>query len=148
MQKPDIGRRTVLLGLAGLLTLPRSTYATPAQADAAIAKLLAAVKASTGRVTLRLPQIAENGNTVQFSVAVDSPMTDTDYVKTVHVMAEENPAPEVASFYFTPANGKAEATMRMRLAKTQVVRAVAVMSDGSVFECRQEVKVTIGGCGG
>ncbi len=143
-------RRQILIGTAGigLMALPRWAQATPAEAQAAIAKITGGATPAAGRVTLRLPQIAENGNSVQFSVAVDSPMTEADYVKAIHVIAEENPFPEVATFYLSPANGKAEVTMRMRLAKTQTVRAVAVMADGKAFEAQQEVKVTIGGCGG
>lgn len=105
-------------------------------------------KAKSGKITLELPQIAENGNTVPMTVEVESPMTDADYVKSVHIFAEGNPLPEVASFHFTPANGIAKASTRMRLAKTQNVVAVAEMSNGSVFQATTEVKVTIGGCGG
>jgi sulfur-oxidizing protein SoxY len=45
-------------------------------------------------------------------------------------------------------SGKASATTRIRLAKTQDVIAVAKMKDGSVFMDTKQVKVTIGGCGG
>ena len=45
-------------------------------------------------------------------------------------------------------SGEAEASTRIRLAKTQNVIAVAKMSDGSFFMDKQPVKVTIGGCGG
>ena len=47
-----------------------------------------------------------------------------------------------------PLSGKAEASIRIRLAQTQNVIAVAKMSDGSLFTERKTVKVTIGGCGG
>ena len=147
-----LSRRTLLCGLAGgglaAIALPLRANATPAEADAAAVRLVGSAKPVPGKITLKLPQIAENGNTVQYSVAVDSPMTESDYVKAIHVLAEDNPFPEVASFYLSPVNGKAEVTARMRMAKTMVVRALAVMSDGSVHEARQEVKVTIGGCGG
>jgi len=102
----------------------------------------------SGRITLTAPEIAENGNTVPVSVAVESPMTDTDYVAAVMILAEGNPNPSVATLHFTPMSGSAEATTRMRLAKTQNVIALAKMSDGSVFMDKKEVKVTIGGCGG
>ncbi|MHB8884933.1 MAG: thiosulfate oxidation carrier protein SoxY [Methylovirgula sp.] len=150
-----MSRRQILMGstgcglaVASLTMLPRPAKATPAEAEALIAKLVGHAKPAAGRVKLQLPQIAENGNSVEFSVAVDSPMTEKDYVKSIHVIAEQNPFPEVATFFLSPANGKASVTMRMRLAKTQKVRALALMSDGSVFEAQQEVKVTIGGCGG
>ena len=103
---------------------------------------------SEGRIELDLPQIAENGNTVPISIAIDSPMTEDDYVKTVHVFADGNPRPDVASFHFTPACGTASCSTRIRLAKTQNIVAVAEMSNGDVYMAKSEVKVTIGGCGG
>ena len=114
----------------------------------AIHKLSSGKAIKSGKITLELPQIAENGNTVPLSIEVESPMTNSDHVKAVHIFAEGNPAPEVASFHFGPANGVAKASVRMRLAKTQNVIAVAEMSDGSIFQATTEVKVTIGGCGG
>ncbi len=126
---------------------------TPARADlAAVQKLIAKIagdrKIQEGRITLDAPEIAENGNTVPIAVEVDSPMTEDDYVKTVHVFAAGNPRPEVATFYFTPRNGIAAASTRIRLAKTQKIFAIAEMSDGSLYMTSREVKVTIGGCGG
>ena len=99
-------------------------------------------------ISMDLPQIAENGNTVPLGISIESPMTEADHVKNVHVFAAGNPRPEVASFHFTPANGIAEASTRLRLAKTQDVVAIAEMSDGKAYVARAEVKVTIGGCGG
>jgi len=99
-------------------------------------------------VSLELPEIAENGNTVPFGVSVESPMTEKDYVKSVHVFAEKNPNPEVVVFNFTPMSGKASAKSRMRLATTQDVIAIATMSSGALFIGKRTVKVTIGGCGG
>ncbi len=146
-----VNRRTVLAGIgAGAAVLaagPRVALADKAEADATIAKLLGGAKVQEGKVKISLPQIAENVNTVPFTVTVDSPMTEASYVKEIHVVAEGNPTPLVASYRFTP-TGKAQVSMRMRLGKTQDVRAVALMSDGTAFEAKQEIKVTIGGCGG
>ncbi|MCC7166490.1 MAG: thiosulfate oxidation carrier protein SoxY [Rhodospirillales bacterium] len=137
------------LAMAGLAALgARPARASAAETDAAIKKLVGNAPIKEGKVTLKLPQIAENGNTVPFSVVVDSPMTEKDHVKAIHVFADGNPAPGVASFSLTPRSGKAEISMRMRLAQTQDIRAIAVMSDGQVFMAKQEIKVTIGGCGG
>ena len=99
-------------------------------------------------ISLDLPQIAENGNTVPLGISVESPKTDEEHVTAVHIFAEGNPRPGVASIHFTPANGIAQASTRMRLAKTQNVVAVAEMSDGKAYITKAEVKVTIGGCGG
>ncbi len=103
---------------------------------------------ATGKITLSAPEIAENGNTVPISISVDSAMTADDYVAEVMIVAEGNPLPGVARFNFSPMSGVAEASTRMRLAKTQRVVAVAKMSNGAVFMDAKEVKVTIGGCGG
>ncbi len=131
---------TVLLGSAAKAALPET--------EAAIAAVLGDRTAEEGRITLDLPEIAENGNTVPLTVEVESPMTEDDYVKSVHIFAEGNPQPEVAKVSFTPRSGEAVASTRIRLAQTQKIHAIAEMSDGSVFSAVREVKVTIGGCGG
>lgn len=134
------------LALAGI---PVQPHAAASDVDAMIKEMVGGKEATADdRLSLDLPEIAENGNTVPLEISVDSPMTDDDYVKAVHVFATENPRPEVVSFKFTPQSGRAIASTRMRLAKTQDVVAVAELSDGSVLRAAREVKVTIGGCGG
>ena len=83
-----------------------------------------------------------------FGFSVESPMTKSNYVKSVYLFSDKNPGHKVAKFHFTPASGKASASTRMRMIKTQNVIAVAEMSDGSIYTGKKEVKVTIGGCGG
>ncbi len=128
--------------------VPRTVLASPEDVKMAIEERIGDKAAKEGRINLELPQIAGEGNTVPIAFEVDSPMTESDYVKAVHVFAEQNPLPNVASFYFTPRSGKAWVSTRMRLLKTQNVVAVAEMSDGSVYVASTEVKVTLGGCGG
>ena len=99
-------------------------------------------------ISMDLPQIAENGNTVPLEISVESPMTESDHVTAVHIVADGNPRPAVASFHFTSMSGRAQASTRMRLAKTQNVIAIAETSDGKAYMSKAEVKVTIGGCGG
>jgi sulfur-oxidizing protein SoxY len=101
-----------------------------------------------GKISLDLPEIAENGNTVPLSLTVESPMTADSYVKEVMLLADGNPNAGVATLMFTPLSGKAEASVRIRLAATQNVIAIAKMSDGALFTEQKTVKVTIGGCGG
>ncbi|MBC8270399.1 MAG: thiosulfate oxidation carrier protein SoxY [Rhodospirillaceae bacterium] len=136
------------LALAGTGLASREALATPEKATEYLAKMTGGAASKEGRVTVKLPEIAENGRTVPITISIDSPMTDNDYVKSVFVVAEGNPSPEVISFTMSPAMGKAEVSTRMRLGKTQNVRAAAIMSDGSVFTGTKQVKVTIGGCGG
>ena len=120
----------------------------PPTYDEIVSKILGQAKAEEGKVNIDLPEIAENGNTVPYSVTVDSPMSDADHVKAIHVLSTGNPSPTIASYHFSPASGKATVSSRMRLAKTQDIVAVAEMSNGQLFMERREVKVTIGGCGG
>jgi len=137
-----------MVAAGGVILNTSSAHADAKMVDEAVMKLIGDTKLVDGKITLDLPQIAENGNTVPIGVAVDSPMTADNYVKAVHLFADGNPTPAVASLYFTPMSGKAEASTRMRMAGTQNVVAVAEMSDGKVFRASQEVKDTIGGCGG
>jgi sulfur-oxidizing protein SoxY len=127
---------------------PYLAHATPATVEAELRKLLGERKPLDGKIKLDLPAIAENGLVVPLNFDVESPMTEADHVKAVHFFADGNPLPMVASFRFTPAAGKASASSRIRLAATQNIICVAEMSDGKVYMARQEVKVTIGGCGG
>jgi sulfur-oxidizing protein SoxY len=149
-------RRRDVLAVAGTGVVAASTiglFAGDALADPkavamAIKKKIGDKKTMAGNVTLELPQIAENGNTVPIAVEVKSPMTGSDYVKAVHIYSEGNPAPDVATFRFTPDSGRARVSLRMRMIKSQNVVAVAEMSNGKVHMVKNAVKVTIGGCGG
>jgi sulfur-oxidizing protein SoxY len=144
-------RRMLTVGaLGGMIVAlaPRLAMAKPEDVAAAIKKLYGDKAIAAGKVRLEMPQIAENGNVVPMTVTVDSPMTDGDYVKAVHIFAEGNPLPSVATFYFTAASGKAVASTRIRMATTQNIVAVAETSKGELLTGKTEVKVTIGGCGG
>jgi sulfur-oxidizing protein SoxY len=143
-----VSRRSLIAGAVALTLAPRLAVAAPAQVEAEIQKLYAGKKLGEGKIKLDLPSIAENGLVVPLNVEVESAMTDKDYVKALHIFADGNPNPGVASFYFTPMMPKASAQIRLRLAATQNVVAVAEMSDGSLYTAKREVKVTIGGCGG
>ncbi len=139
---------TVAGGLAYIALAPTIALADDKMVNDEIKKLFGDKPVKDGKIKLDLPSIAENGLVVPLSFEVESPMTPTDYVKSVHFFAEGNPNPLVASFTFTPLAPKAAASIRIRLAKTQNVVAVAEMSNGEIWRAVKEVKVTIGGCGG
>jgi len=140
------GTGVVAAGSIGLFA--GDAMADPAAVAKAIKDQIGDKKTMSGAVTLELPQIAENGNTVPIGVEVKSPMTSSDYVKAVHIYADKNPSAEVATFRFTPESGKAKVSLRMRMIKSQNIVAVAEMSNGMVHMVKNAVKVTIGGCGG
>jgi sulfur-oxidizing protein SoxY len=120
----------------------------PPTFDETMAKILGQAKAEEGKINIDLPEIAENGNTVPYSVTVESPMTDADHVKAIHVLSTGNPSPVIASYRFSPAAGKAAVSSRMRLAKTNDIVSIAELSNGKFLMGKRTVKVTIGGCGG
>jgi len=97
-----------------------------------------------GRIALLMPETNVGGYMVPFTVTVDSPMTQTDHVRSVHVFATANPRPDVASFFFSPLSGRAQTSSRMRLWGTQDVVAVAELSDASVYLARRLVRVLPG----
>lgn len=137
------GAGVVALGFAS------QAHATPESAAEALSKATGGAAASQSDKVkfVGVPEIAENGAVVPIGIFVESPMTSDNYVKHIHVFAEGNPSPEAISFNFTP-TGKAQVNTRIRMGKTQNIVAAAVMSDGTVLTNKQEVKVTIGGCGG
>lgn len=144
--------RRAFLGLVGgaasLALLPSSVKAAPEHVAAEIKKLFGDKKFAEGKIKIDLPSIAENGLVVPLSFDVESPMTEKDYVKTLHFFAEGNPNPLVAAFHFTPLSPKASGAIRIRLAQSQKIIAIAELSSGELFTSAREVKVTIGGCGG
>jgi sulfur-oxidizing protein SoxY len=132
--------------LAGLLV------AGPARAEpAAMAAALEAVArgrtVNDGRVSLELPSIADDGNVVSMSVRVDSAQTEADHVRVIHVFSEQNPVPVIVRFFLGPVVPRAEVATRIRLARSQLVRAVAEMGDGSLWSAAVQVEVTISACG-
>lgn len=145
----QISRREALaLGAAGAalaLGLPSVAFAE-GEADAIVAEFAGGAAPQTGRVTLDAPAEAADGSAVQIAISVESPMTADDYVTSVVLIGEGNPVPKVGEFHFSPLSGSAQISLRIRLAKTQRVLAVAKMKDGSVFMDVKTVKVAAGGC--
>jgi sulfur-oxidizing protein SoxY len=86
-------------------------------------------------------EMGENGNTVPVEVSAPGAVA-------ILLLATGNPTPDAAIFNFGPLAASQMASTRIRLAKTQNVMAIAKMADGSFVQATQEVKVTIGGCGG
>ena len=134
-------RDTLVLGAGAISAAVVLPQVANAAAEDAIAEFTGGVAVGEGDITLTAPEIAENGNTVPIEVAAPGAVA-------IAVFAAGNPTPKVATFNFGPLAGAQMAATRIRLAGTQDVFAVAKMEDGSFVQASQEVKVTIGGCGG
>lgn len=140
-------RQAVALGTAAVAVLAlRPAWATPEAMREAVRELVGETPVRDGRVTLDVPPLVENGNTVPVTVTVDSPMTPADHVRRIVLFNEKNPLPQVASFQLGPRAGRAMVATRIRLADTQRVTAIAEMSDGSFWQAGAEVIVTLAAC--
>jgi sulfur-oxidizing protein SoxY len=104
----------------------------------------AAVRA--GKVTISIPPLIDNGNTVPISVTVDSPMTEKEHVKAIHIFTEKNPQPYVLNAQLGPRAGRAVVSTRARIADTGQVIAIAQLSDGSFWSDTVSVVVTLSAC--
>jgi sulfur-oxidizing protein SoxY len=136
-----------VIGAAAASVLPAvKAFATVDDATQAVDKILGNQKAKVGRVNLEIPPLVENGNLVTMKVAVESPMSEADYVRAIHIVAEGNPLPNVVSFYLSPRAGLAAITTRIRLGDSQRVRAIAQMSDGSFWQGDAATLVTLAAC--
>ena len=133
------------LGLGSIITVAPAR-ATPAELQEAIRKVVGSARVGTGRVKLELPPLSENGNSVPLTVSVESPMTEADHVRAIHVFTEKNPQPEVVSFRLGPRTGRARVATRIRLADTQTVVALGELSDGSFWSAGASVVVTLAAC--
>jgi sulfur-oxidizing protein SoxY len=143
-------RREFLIGSAGIgmaSALPlESASATPAMLDEAIRDVIGEANLQPGKITLEVPPLVENGNTVPVTIIVDSPMSKADHVKAIHVFNEKNPQPHVISITLGPRAGKARIATRIKLADTQRIVGIAEMSDGSFWTGEANVIVTIAAC--
>ena len=142
-----VTRRTFVLGAATASVLPAlNALASVDDATQAVDKILGGQTAKVGRVALEIPPLVENGNLVTMKVAVQSPMTEADYVRAIHIVAEGNPLPNVVSFFLSPRAGRAAITTRIRLGDSQRVRAIAQMSDGSFWQGDAATLVMLAAC--
>ena len=117
------------------------------QFETAFKKLSGDKTVADGPVKMELPELAENGNMVPFTISVDSPMSDEDHVKTLTIFSTGNPQPVIATFHFSPLSGRAVVSGRLRLARTQDLIAVAELNTGVLVKGTTKVSVNVGGCG-
>ena len=95
----------------------------------------------SSKVKLKAPEIAENGAIVPINVS-----TTLDNVESIMIFVENNPQPLSSGYKLTSLSEPSIGT-RLKMGKTSNVMA-AVKSGDKVYTSTQEVKVTIGGCGG
>lgn len=145
---PLIARRRLLKGAAALIAcraLP--AIAAPEMPDIPLlADLLAGRTPRWERLRMQLPALADNGLAVPLKLSMPGPFAPGPTVQAIHLFSEKNPVPDMASFEFQAPLERIEIDTRVRLAGTQKVVAVAVLSDASLYAAAAEVIVTIAAC--
>lgn len=148
LQRRNLMQMTALVGLmasAGLMTQAEAAQWDKAafeakSVDDVVKALGGAAPTVSDKVTLRAPDIAENGAVVP--VGVESTLNATQMA----ILVEKNPS-ALAAMFILPAGSQAWASTRVKMGQTSNVIAL-VKSDGKWFMSSKEVKVTLGGCGG
>ena len=134
-------RRDVLWlsAAAAAALIPAGTAGASNGVSQAIAEFTRGATPLEGGVLLDAPEIADNGSAVQVRVAAVG-------ARRIALFNDGNPNPGVAVFAFGPLVPPS-ATIRIRLAGSQNVFAVAEMADGTFRQTSQAIAVTVGGCG-
>jgi sulfur-oxidizing protein SoxY len=96
-------------------------------------------------ITLEAPPRAENAAIVPVSIKANIPQTEERYIRTIWLFVDKNPGPLVGKFHFTPASGRADLGLRLRVDAYSPVRAIAETNDGELHMSRRFVKAS-GGC--
>jgi len=97
--------------------------------------------ADSNQILLKAPEIAENGAIVPVEITSRIPGTQT-----IYIIADKNPQPLVAIFDIAGGMEPFIST-RIKMGESSKVR-ILVKAGGKFYVATQEVKVTIGGCGG
>ena len=112
-----INRRNALLGLSACAGTVAAVSYRPAAAASAVPDMpewlrslvrnrLGRLDFLEGRVVLEMPNRADTGLSVPLTVSVpDSPMTEADHVRSLHVFSTRNPQPLISDYHFTPKFG-------------------------------------------
>jgi sulfur-oxidizing protein SoxY len=118
----------------------KAAFDAKALADA-LKSIGATSVADSDQIQLKAPEIAENGAIVPVEITSRIPGTQT-----IYIIADKNPQPLVAIFDIASGMEPFIST-RIKMGESSKVR-VLVKAGGKFYVTTQEVKVTIGGCGG
>jgi sulfur-oxidizing protein SoxY len=137
-----------LAAAAGLLTpsrvlaaeWPKNAFGSKKVEDALQALFGKAAAEASGSVKIKAAPQAENAATVPITVSTDLPQ-----VEAISIFVEKNDFPLICSANVTGVHGFLHARMKMRQSSDV---HVVVKSGGKLYSAKQNIKVTVGGCGG
>jgi len=96
-------------------------------------------------IGLSAPVRAEDPALVPVKVTANFNQTKEKYIKRILLLIDKNPFPFVGEFEFTPASGKADIAMRVRVNSYSYIRAIAELNNGQLYMVKKFVKAS-GGC--
>jgi sulfur-oxidizing protein SoxY len=146
MNRRETLRLLSLMTAAGLLPLPHLAHARSSAFDATS---LAAAQQGIGAsqlksskdITLLVPDIAENGDSVPVSISAPA----LSPAEQIVILADKNPFP-LSGIYRPGPNSLAVMSVKIKLRETS--RVYALIQSGGVWHvASKEVRVTVGGCG-
>lgn len=97
-------------------------------------------RSASGSIKINAQPLAEIGSQVPFAVSANLPNLDS-----ISVFVEKNDRPLVANLNLKGASGYF--SLRMKMARTSDVHVVC-RAGGKLYVAKQNIKVTVGGCGG
>lgn len=100
---------------------------------------------AAGVIELEAPYRALDASTVPITVTAKIPQNEERYIRSLTLVVDENPAPIVGTFHFSPANGIASISTRVRVNAYTNIRAIAETNDGTLYMAAEYVKAS-GGC--
>jgi sulfur-oxidizing protein SoxY len=119
----------------------QSTFKAKTVPAALKARYGSASVAQSGKIKIKAPLQAEDGRYVRVSVSSDLPKTES-----ISILVKANVQPMSTSVQL--ANGASTYfSARVKMAKTSDIYAV-VKAGGKLYMKKQNIKVTLGGCGG
>ncbi len=96
-------------------------------------------------IELMAPERAEDAPVVPIAIKARTAQTPGHYIKTIHVILDNNPAPVAAVFHMTPDAGRTDIETRVRVEQYTYLRAVVEMNDGALSMSTVYLKAS-GGC--
>jgi len=88
---------------------------------------------------------ADDASTVPIMINGLIDQTQAEYIKTLYLVVDRNPAPTAGVFHFTPESGRVKLETRLRFEQYSFVRAIAELNDGRLYMSQRWVKAA-GGC--
>jgi len=145
--KTAVASSTVGLALAAGLIAPSVVLAQwnekafkAKKVDEAVNNLFGGTAADSDKITVKVPDVAENGAVVPITVS-----STLENIENISLLVEQNSSPLTASFDVEP-NVEGMVSIRVKVGKSSDIIGV-VKADGKLYTARKGVKVTLGGCG-